>query len=163
MSLLVRQVPVADIVRLRRDVLRPGQPLTASQYAEDDVALHLAAVADGQVVGCATFFPQDFPGPGEEDGPGDAHVPAEAVGLAAWRLRGMATDAGHRSTGVGSTVLAAGLDAVRLAGGDLVWCNARTAALPFYERHGFVRIGSEFLTGGSVKVPHHRAWVLLQA
>ena len=79
----------------------------------------------------------------------------------AWRLRGMATEPELRSTGVGSAVLAAGLDAVRAAGGAIVWCNARTQAMAFYRRHGFSTIGSEFSSGGTVKVPHYRAWIRL--
>ena len=112
-------------------------------------------------MGTATFFVQPFAGPGESDGPSDAPVPPEVLGLTAWRLRGMATDPSHRSAGVGSAVLSAGLTAVRDAGGEVVWCNARTAALPFYERHGFRRLGSEFASGGTIQVPHHRAWLLI--
>jgi GNAT superfamily N-acetyltransferase len=161
MTLLVRPARLEEVAALRQEVLRPGQPLDTTHYAEDEGALHMAAFLDGAVVGTATFFLQPFPGPGEADGPDDAEVPAEALGLVAWRLRGMATDAQRRSAGVGSAVLGAGLQAVRAAGGELVWCNARTAALTFYERHGFVPIGSQFMSGGSVEVPHYRAWVRL--
>lgn len=54
-----------------------------------------------------------------------------------WRLRGMATKEDRRSEGVGSAVLALVIDHVRQHGGGLVWCAARTEAVPFYERAGF--------------------------
>jgi GNAT superfamily N-acetyltransferase len=163
MSWVVGPATHTEVMQLRMPVLRPGQPYDASRYVGEDAGFNLAAREGERLVGCATFFPQAFPGPGEEDGPPDAHVPAEAEGLVAWRLRGMATAPDLRSTGVGSAVLAAGLTAVREAGGDLVWCNGRTQAMSFYRRHGFSVIGSEFLSGGAEKVPHYRAWIRLGA
>lgn len=152
MSWRVVPVEAEDIVALRQVVLRPGQPRAASEYPEDAVARHFGAVFDGRVVGCATFFPADYPGP---------DVPAQLQGLAAWRLRGMATDESVRSAGVGSAVLREGLAAVAAVGAELVWCNARSTAVGFYQRHGFVREGEEFLFGGAVPLPHYRAWVRL--
>src|SRR4249919_3858401 len=136
MSWAVGPVDHDEVVRLRLAVLRPGQPYDASRYVGEELGFSMGAREDGRLVGCATFFPQAFPGPGEEDGPPDAVVPRDAQGLVAWRLRGMATVPERRSTGVGSAVLSAGLEAVRAAGGELVWCNARTEALVFYARHG---------------------------
>ncbi len=148
-----------EVIGLRRAVLRPGQPYEASRYVSEELGINVAARLDDQVVGCVTLFPASFAGPGEEDGPLDALVPTAAQGRFAWRLRGMATGEGRRSTGVGSAVLAFGLEAVRERGAEVVWCNARTLALPFYLRHGFATTGSEFLSGGAAKIPHYRAWI----
>ncbi len=162
MTFVVELATHDDVVPLRMAVLRPGQVYVASRYAGEELGLTMAARdPDGQVIGCATFFPAPFAGPGEEDGPADAFVPASAEGLVAWRLRGMATRPDVQSTGIGSAVLSAGLTAVRAAGGELVWCNARVRALQFYRRHGFETFGSEFLSGGTEKIPHYRAWVRL--
>ncbi len=161
MSWVVGPATHAEVMQLRMPILRPGQPYDASRYAGEEAGFNIAAREDGRLIGCATFFPQPFPGPSEEDGPADAFVPAGAEGLSAWRLRGMATVPELRSSGVGSGVLVAGLAAVREAGGELVWCNGRTQAMTFYGRHGFVVVGSEFLSGGAEKVPHFRAWVRL--
>lgn len=161
MTWVVGRATHAEVIPLRMAVLRPGQPYDASRYLGEAAGFNVAAREDGRLIGCATFFPQAFPGPGEEDGPPDALVPAEAVGLVGWRLRGMATLPELRSTGVGSAVLTAGLAGVRAAGGELVWCNGRTQAMTFYGRHGFVVVGSEFMSGGAEKVPHYRAWVRL--
>lgn len=127
----------ADAVRpLRQTVLRPGFPLEESVYAQDDLpgTLHLGALDGDEVVGVATVF----------------FEPRE--GLAAWRVRGMAVAESHRRAGIGSALLSEVLAEVRRRGGDLLWCNARTAALPFYTRHGFTIVGEEFLAAHGV--PH---------
>lgn len=71
----------------------------------------------------------------------------------AWRIRGMATEPGHRSRGLGTEILEALLAHATDRGGDRVWCNARVQARPFYERHGFVTRGDVFLTAGDR--PHY--------
>ncbi len=148
-----------EVIGLRMAVLRPGQPYDASRYAGEHQGINVAARSGDRVIGCVTIFPADFAGPGEDDAPLDALVPAAAEGRSAWRLRGMATAQDLRSNGVGSAVLALGLHAARDRGAEVVWCNARTQALQFYVRHGFATTGSEFLSGGAAKIPHYRAWI----
>jgi len=124
-TLEVRRATAAEIFPLRHAVLRPGRPESASVYAEDDTAVHISAWDDGVLVGCATIFPDPWKG---SDRP-----PAEP---AAWRLRGMAVDPSRHRTGVGRAVLAAVVDAALAGGAPMLWANARTAALAFYEANG---------------------------
>ena len=49
----------------------------------------------------------------------------------------MATDPRVRGLGAGRALVAEGLVRVAARGGDLVWCDARKAAVGFYERIGF--------------------------
>lgn len=67
------------------------------------------------------------------------------------RIGRMATLAGLRSAGVGQAVLAALLNAARQRGDREVVLAAQAGALPFYQRHGFVRSGVEFVEAG---LPH---------
>jgi len=125
----VESVRVATIRPLRHAVLRPGQPASASAYGQDDEpdTLHLAAYDQaGAVVGCATFFPEPL------------------HGAPAWRLRGMATAPAVRGQGYAGQMLARGIEELRGRGVPLLWCNARTSAVGFYERFGFQRRGTEF-------------------
>ena len=112
--------------------------MTASVYAGDDRAVHIGAWADEMLVGCAAVFPDPWPG-------GSAGV-ATAPEPAAWRLRGMAVDPAQRRTGVGREVLVVAVEAARAAGAPLLWANARTAALSFYEAVGWQVAGEEFIT-----------------
>ena len=135
MSLEVRRAKAEEIFPLRHAVLRPGRPVSASVYGEDDSAVHVGAWDDGLLVGCATVFPDPWQG--------SADRPAEP---AAWRLRGMAVDPSRHRTGVGREVLAAAVAAAVEAGAPMLWANARVAALSFYEAGGWVVAGDEFIT-----------------
>ncbi|HET7530061.1 MAG TPA: GNAT family N-acetyltransferase [Mycobacteriales bacterium] len=134
MTTAVRRASAEEIFPLRHAVLRPGRPVTASVYAQDEAAVHLGAWDEGLLVGCATVFPDPWPGPD----------PAADAG--AWRLRGMAVEPTRQRTGVGRLVLTAAVRAAREAGAPLLWANARTAALPFYAAAGWVVAGAEFIT-----------------
>src|SRR4051794_41769507 len=111
---------------MRHAVLRPGRPVSYSVYSEDEGAVHVGAWDDDMLVGCATVFPQPWPG--------NDLAPAAPD---AWRLRGMAVDPSRQGSGVGRLVLAQGLAAAAEAGGSGVGGNAPTAAPGFYQRVGW--------------------------
>ena len=56
----------------------------------------------------------------------------------------MATDERVRGLGAGRALITDGLTRVAAAGGDLVWCHARVAAVGFYERVGFRVVTGEY-------------------
>lgn len=141
MTLLVRRARVEEIRPLRHAVLRPGYPPQASIYPEDEEAVHVGAWDGTELVGCATVFPEAWPGPPEEP--------------QAWRLRGMAVVETRQGTGAGRQVLEAAVAAAWEAGAPLLWANARSSALGFYLRAGWEAIGDEFLTSDP-KLPHRR-------
>ena len=145
MTLEFRRVDAGVVRPLRHEVLRPGADMSESVYPVDDLpgTVHLAALDGEVVVGTATCFAE----------------PIE--GRPAWRLRGMAVAESHRGVGIGSLLLAEVLRQVRENAGDLLWCNARTVALPFYTRHGFTIVGEEFLAAHGV--PHYLAILWLTA
>ncbi|HET7310048.1 MAG TPA: GNAT family N-acetyltransferase [Mycobacteriales bacterium] len=148
---MIRRANVHEIFPLRHAVLRPGRPVTYSVYSEDDGAVHVGAWDDDMLVGCATVFPQPWPG-----------NDALAATPDAWRLRGMAVDPSMQGTGVGRLVLAEGVAAAREAGASVLWANARTAALGFYQRLGWRIIGEEFIATDS-GLPHFPMALLLSA
>jgi len=63
---------------------------------------------------------------------------------APYRLRGMATDEKYRSQGFGSQLMMFAQDYLRQKRCDLIWCNARIKAFPFYESIGFRGVGEIF-------------------
>jgi GNAT superfamily N-acetyltransferase len=137
-QLAVREATAGEVVALRMAVLRPGLPVVAGDYDGLRDTRHVAAYAEEMVVGCATVFPSPYPG-----------VPA------AWQLRGMAVAADRQGQGIGALVLRGAIDLVRAAGAPLLWANARTTALAFYERLGFAVVGEEYLYG-PLELPHKR-------
>jgi len=141
-TLVIRRAAVDEIFPLRHAVLRPGRPVSYSVYSEDEGAVHVGAWDDDMLVGCVTVFPQPWPG-------NDVAAPQPM----AWRLRGMAVDPSQQGTGVGRLVLAEGITAARQGSAPLLWANARTSALGFYERMGWRVVGEEFIASDS-GLPH---------
>ncbi len=135
----VVSVDVAQVLDLRRRMLRPGLPWAASNYEQDQLAStrHLAILDDDVVVACVTLFPQEF----EHD--------------AAVRLRGMAVDPAFQGRGWGRVLVRHSRQFVVDAGVELLWCNARVSAAGFYEKQGFQLMGPVFLTEPGV--PHRVA------
>lgn len=137
----VRPVSAAETRPLRSSVLRPGQAPENLIYPGDDapLAFHAGGFVDGEIHGIATVYPEPPP---------DAYrgaIPEAAYEEgASFRLRGMATSAETRGTGLGRDLLVACFDHIRESGGRYLWCNARSGALGFYERMGLQTVGDEF-------------------
>ncbi|HEY6760813.1 MAG TPA: GNAT family N-acetyltransferase [Baekduia sp.] len=135
----VERVAVEVVRPLRQKVLRPHQTLADQVFAGDDApgAGHFAAFAGEageQVIGIASITPEPHPA---TPTPGD------------WRVRGMATDPKlGRGVGAGAALLDACVDHARGLGARRIWCNARSPAVGFYERAGFVVEGNEFVMAG---------------
>jgi predicted GNAT family N-acyltransferase len=93
----------------------------------DESALHVLALdANDKPLGCARLL-QDA------------------------RIGRMAVLREYRGSGVGSALLMALMELARRQGHRTVHLHAQTHALPFYERHGFVKQGEEFV---EANIPH---------
>jgi GNAT superfamily N-acetyltransferase len=138
-------VDAATTRALRRAVLRPGWPRGAAMHGDDNAdAVHLAALDDDDaVIGGCLVLPRAYPLRPERP-----H---------AWQLRGMAVTSDRQGRGVGGQVLAAAVTEVRARGGRLIWCEARSSAVPFYRQHGFEVEGPEYDHAES-GLPHRRMW-----
>ncbi|MFH1330672.1 MAG: GNAT family N-acetyltransferase [Actinomycetota bacterium] len=142
----VRAAEAEQVRELRRALLRPHQQVEELVYTGDDhpEALHLGGFRHAKMVGIASIMPRLMPGHPER---------------AAWRVRGMAVDHGHRGYGLGGRLLGACLDHAAAHGGRLVWCNARAGSFGFYERYGFRRDGEPFELPDIG--PHYRMFTLI--
>jgi GNAT superfamily N-acetyltransferase len=129
--------PSTDIVALdalatrplRGRVLRPGQGFEALAFPGDDApdSAHFGArTATGAILSVGSVMRE---------------TPPWRRAPLAWRVRGMATVPEARRQGLGARVLAALIAHAAAHGGGLLWCNARTPAVRFYERVGFVAHG----------------------
>ena len=128
-TITIEQVEAAATYALRTQELREGR---SPEIEEDDApyTLHLAARIDGgEIVGVVRFHPRDCPWRDTEG---------------SWQLRGMATDPRVRGLGAGRALVAEGLARLSRRGATLVWCDARKAAVGFYERIGFSIVTDEY-------------------
>jgi len=127
----VRRISAAETHPLRQAILRPHQDEGAVRWPGDDAAdtVHFGAFAGGRLVGVGTLLRE---------------APKGSSDPRAWRLRGMATHPDVRGQGHGAAIVRAALEHARAQGATRMWFNARTSAVPFYEKLGFVRSGHEF-------------------
>jgi GNAT superfamily N-acetyltransferase len=126
----ILRVPVELIRPLRHAVLRAGLPAEAAVFDADDepTSIHLAALDSGdRVIGCLSIVRDDW------------------EGEAAWRLRGMAVDSAAQRSGIGRTLVQE-IESIIATDGhsSLLWCNARTPAVGFYQKMGWQAVGDEF-------------------
>jgi GNAT superfamily N-acetyltransferase len=138
-GLVCRRATVHEILDLRHKVLRPGKPLESAEFPGDGQpgTIHYAAWEAGRMLVCLTLMRSEWDG------------------AKAWQLRGMATDGAAQGRGHGTALMRYAMEDVRGEGwSDVFWCNARLAAVPFYERNGW-RIASERFDIPLVG-PHHK-------
>lgn len=120
---------------LRQAVLRPHQTIEQLRLPSDDLATTRCFAAfdeAGEVIGTSQVA--------LEDPAFDAADIGHDV-LPSWRLRGMATRADIRGSGVGTALLDTVIDYVEGQGGRVLWCHARLPAVNLYARAGFRTYG----------------------
>ncbi|NLP57949.1 GNAT family N-acetyltransferase [Lutibacter sp. B1] len=61
-----------------------------------------------------------------------------------YQLRGMATLTEYQGLGAGKLMLHKVFSILKTKNIDILWCNARVAALNFYKKQGFVVFGDKF-------------------
>jgi predicted N-acetyltransferase YhbS len=114
-------------------VLRDGRADAEVVFEGDDEweSFHLAAVDDdGTVVGVVSFS--------------DRECPRRPKVFPARQLRGMAVAEDRQGQGLGSELLAAGVDRCRAERIAVVWAHARLPAVDFYVAHGLTAEGDAY-------------------
>ena len=125
---------LSSLIQLRRDVFvtEPLCPIEDEPDANDPEALHVCAIVNGVVVGCARILRKD---------PDVAKIGRVAVSRDA------------RKTGVGLAVMRMAILYTRSLGYEKIYLESQTHAIPFYERLGFVAYGPEF---DDCNIPHRK-------
>lgn len=136
----IRFIKPPETHDVRQRVLRPMQAVAEMAWPLDDAegSFHLGAEvdrdgSDDRLISVVSFVREHC---------------VQLPGSHQYRLRGMATAQEHRGKGMGAALLRSGLEHLHHLKADLVWCNAREAALGFYEREGFTSQGAAFLIEG---------------
>jgi GNAT superfamily N-acetyltransferase len=160
-DLRITRITAAQTYPLRQSVLRAGLPAEACVFEADEAptTTHLGAWRGERLIGIATLMREPIPSGADgradpdaseiqeaRDRSGTTHdLPTQQMrDYPAVRLRGMAVSPDARGKGVGAALLHACFDYARRSGAHLLWCNARTPAKRFYERHGLAAVGDPF-------------------
>ncbi len=120
----VKFIKALDTWPIRHTVLRPNQTLEDCDYPNDrnPDSFHLGAYEGDKLISIASFY---------------AERNEKIVAWKQFRLRGMATLPEYERNGVGNRVLRFGMEHLQSNMADVLWCNARMSAAPFYEKMGF--------------------------
>lgn len=142
-DVILRAILPGETRPLRKLLLRPDLDMPQLNYPGDEepLSLHVGAFCNGEMAGIASVYLQS---------------PRDSKDADAWRLRGMATTPAVRGTGAGGLILKACIAHAARHGGRYIWCDARLAAVWFYEHYGFLIRGAEYDIPHVG--PHHFMW-----
>lgn len=134
----ILRINASDTYSIRSQILHPNGPESLAYYEGDDdeQTFHLGAFIESKLVSVASFyflrndlFEDSFQ----------------------YQLKGMATLESHRYQGLSSELLKMAFPIIKQNLCTLVWCQARSEAIGFYQKVGFEKIGEEFTIEGAGK------------
>ena len=130
-SLKVLRINASDTYDIRYKMLREGRPKEEVHFEndDDDQTFHLGAFYDNKLVSVASFYFENHPTMKDEY---------------QYRLRGMATLKDYQGKGYSSALLKMAFPIIKQNLCTLLWCNARTSAMGYYQKVGFEKIGEIF-------------------
>ena len=130
-NLQIIEISSEKTIPVRQPVLRAGRPVADCIFDGDDLetTIHLGAFINNKLVGVVTYMK-------------NANTLFDSENQ--YQLRGMAVLEDYQAKGVGKKLLYKGEQILKLKEAQLIWCNARIIALPFYKSDGFKIIGEEF-------------------
>lgn len=116
-------VTLEQCLDIRHPVLWPHLPRDASRVEGDDDALHFGVLHDGAVVSCLSVF---------------------MLEEATCQIRKFATLERYQGQGFGGFLFKSVLEKMATAGVTTVCLDARTSAVRFYQKFGFLPQGETF-------------------
>ena len=125
------QLQPEEIQQLRNEVLWPHKSFENCILETDRLSttFHFGVKVDGLTVATVTLQQEKSQRLLQEE---------------QYRLRAMAVREGYRGQGFGDAIVEAGLEHLRELGVEVVWCDARVAALNFYRRLHFNELEEEY-------------------
>lgn len=121
----VLRINAVDTYPIRQQVLVPDHDIKKVKFENDDdedISFHLGAFKDSQLVSVASFYYE------RNTLFSDQHQ---------YQLRGMATLPQFQGQGLSRQLLAMAFPIIKQNFCSLLWCNAKTTAIGFYEKVGF--------------------------
>ena len=127
----IREIRSTDSYGVRHPVLRTGLPVESCRFDGDDLpgTKHFGIYESGALVGVVSVF----------------ECRSQSFDQSAqFQLRGMAVLDEHRKKGLGEELLTHAESHIIMRAAELIWFNARIAAVPFYQRNGYKIKGELF-------------------
>jgi len=125
----VKRIKAEETYAIRKEVLRKNIELPFIFNGDlDKDSFHLGLFLDHNLIGIVSFMKSAC-----KDLNGNQY-----------QLRGMATLDQYQGKGYGQQLIKFGSEVLKEKQMELVWCNARVAAVNFYKKLGFKTIDKEF-------------------
>ncbi|KXN85062.1 hypothetical protein AN958_11735, partial [Leucoagaricus sp. SymC.cos] len=139
-----KHIEAKDTWALRHAVLWPNEDFSYVQLPEDDAGVHLGAFLmsgnQDEPVAVISLFTEEIPQPV------GAAPSIHAAGTI--RFRKFACSTAYQHQGIGSQLLEYAASFARShMNGELLWCDARTSTLEWYQKRGFKEFGGVFYKG----------------
>ncbi|OXA98593.1 GNAT family N-acetyltransferase [Flavobacterium oncorhynchi] len=128
---IIKEIPSKETYIVRQPVLRKGKPIESCIFEGDDLKTthHFGLFQSENLTGIISLFTQTNP------------IFAENLQA---QIRGMAILENHQKKGFGEALVKHCEDYCKQNKVDLIWFNARTAAVGFYKRMNYEVLGEPF-------------------
>ncbi|HOD10077.1 MAG TPA: GNAT family N-acetyltransferase [Flavobacterium sp.] len=129
--LLIKEITFQEAIVVRHPVLRQGKPIESCFFAGDDLfsTKHFGIFENEKLIGVCSLFEQSQASFSEKT---------------QMQLRGMAVLESHQKMGLGEKLLSHCETFLKKEKITLLWFNARSNAIPFYEKQGYQKSGNSF-------------------
>ncbi len=125
----IKEISAEETFPIRLEVLRKNIPLPFEFNGDfDSDTIHLGAFKNDKLIAVSSYMKatnKNFEG---------SH----------YQLRGMATLTEYQGFGAGKLMLEQAFLILKEKSIDILWCNARIAAVDFYKKQGFQTFGEKF-------------------
>jgi len=138
--LSIKTTEASAILKVRLDILRKGMTLDDCHFSGDNdpESIHFAALDNDRIIGCCTLTVN----------------PQSEIKNSYYQLRGMAVLEDYQGSGIGRKLLYGAEYKLIELGRKVLWFNARTSAVGFYQKYGYQVLGNEFEIEGVG--PHYK-------
>jgi GNAT superfamily N-acetyltransferase len=127
----IKKITALDTYSVRQPVLRKGKPLSSCQFDDDELesTQHFGFFINTELAGIISLYKKNND---------NFSLPSQ------YQIRGMAVLDQHQKKGIGAKLVLFCEEYCKKMNTDLIWFNARTSAVGFYERLGYQKIGLPF-------------------
>jgi len=125
-KLNIKEIDYQTALPIRHEVLWPNKPVSFCKVEGDETAKHFGVYVKDQLVTVASIY----------------------INGTNARLRKFATLSDFQGQGLGSYLIKHIIELLKSKNIDLFWCDARKAALSFYQKLGMKQQGRDFDKSG---------------
>ncbi|OOG78715.1 GNAT family N-acetyltransferase [Flavobacterium sp. A45] len=127
----IKKITDLETYSVRNTVLRKGKPIETCRFDGDDLpsTRHFGYYRNDDLVGIISLFKVNSNSFASDE---------------QYQIRGMAVVELHQKKGIGELLVRYCEVYCKKLQSDLIWFNARTAAVGFYEKLGYAKVGTAF-------------------